>query len=124
MIPPRLSALFPSERFSPRQRSLLARLLSGEEVALGDLNGLDKDTAWRLQGRGIIDFAPATCRLILTRPVVAPPPEVPFVDGSRATLRAGRWIVGKPSSPGMASLGCLAADWAAAANAVRAPANS
>jgi hypothetical protein len=103
-------------RLSPRQRNLVNRLRSGETIFLGALGPCDKDAAWRLQSRGIIDFTPTTCHLRLTNLAPAPPPDIPFLDGSRAVFRSGRWIVAMPAQAGLASIGCLAADWAAAAN--------
>lgn len=103
---------------TPRQTALVNRLLAGEEIMFHRLSMPNRSSALRLHAKGVLTFAPVTNKLELL------PPEPPvaelhrFPDGSSAKrVGNGPWTVETWSHQGVVSLGCRAAEFAAAANA-------
>lgn len=121
--PRSLAARFPHVSFTNRQRSLANRVLMGEDVRFGDLRPFDQEAALQLHRKGVMTFAPATNRLAL----VEPEPQADacgelrqFPDGSKAQrMGKGPWKVVAGALPGLAAIGCRAAEFAANANAGR-----
>lgn len=109
-IPLRLAAVYPQTSLTNRQRSLVVRLLGGEDIRYPDLHRHEQRAAFQLHDKRVISFAPATNRLMLVKV---------FADGSRAELSGLGWAVAAGPRPGSARIGCTAAEWAAQANAGR-----
>ncbi|MGE5515109.1 MAG: hypothetical protein ACM31D_04735 [Bacteroidota bacterium] len=113
------NALYGAYKLTPRQRNLVARLLSGETIHFADLLPIHRKTAMQLDAKGVLTIAAVTNALQLQPPAAKPVTECRgFEDGSRAKrVGTGRWTVLAPVRDAAAFLECRAALFAASANA-------